>query len=209
MKISFAITVCNEWVELQKLLPYLLKNKKKEDEIVILYDKRNGHSNVEDFLRAQSIQSNPGFRWYAEEFDNHFARWKNKLNSLCTGDYIFQIDADEIPSEYLIKSMHELLNQNGDVDLFLVPRINTVEGITEGHIQKWGWHINDKGWINWPDYQCRLYKRLPHIAWSGEVHERIRGTKNYSHLPMEEHWCLHHPKDIARQERQNNYYNTI
>ena len=38
MKISYAITVCNEFLEIQKLVPFLLDNKRQQDEIVILYD---------------------------------------------------------------------------------------------------------------------------------------------------------------------------
>ena len=43
MKISYAITVCNELDEITKLLNFLLKNRRKEDEIVVLFDKKNGH----------------------------------------------------------------------------------------------------------------------------------------------------------------------
>ena len=61
MKISYAITVCNEFVEIQKLIPFLLKHKRYEDEIVVLYDINNGHEGIEQFLRAKSI--NGEFSW--------------------------------------------------------------------------------------------------------------------------------------------------
>jgi len=54
MKISYAVTVCNELVEIQRLLPFLIENKRQEDEIVIFYDSNNGTKGVEDYLRAQS-----------------------------------------------------------------------------------------------------------------------------------------------------------
>ena len=38
MKISYAITVCNELEEVKRLINFLLSNKRKEDEIVILVD---------------------------------------------------------------------------------------------------------------------------------------------------------------------------
>ena len=47
MKISYAITVCNEFVEIQKLIPFILKHKRSIDEIVILYDQKNGSEGVE------------------------------------------------------------------------------------------------------------------------------------------------------------------
>ena len=80
------------------------------------------------------------------------------------GIFIFQIDADEVPNEYLITNMHDLLESNKDIDLFL-PRVNTVEGLTDEHIQKWGWKVNEKGWVNWPDYQWRIWKNKPEIKW--------------------------------------------
>ena len=49
MKISYAIPVCNELVELQRLLEFLIKNKREEDEIVILYDSENGSITITPF----------------------------------------------------------------------------------------------------------------------------------------------------------------
>jgi hypothetical protein len=206
MKISYAITVCTELAEIQRLISILLKLKRPEDEIVILFDGKNGSEKVEEYLRANSI--NNEFAWYKSNFEGDFAKWKNLLNSFCTGDYIFNIDADEYPNEYLITHLFMLLEQNSEVDLFTVPRINTVDGITEAHINQWGWNMNSKGWINFPDMQGRIYKNKESIQWGGTVHERIQGTMNYSHLPMEEHWALYHPKTIERQEKQNQLYSS-
>jgi len=140
MKISYAITVCNEFEEIQRLISFLLKNKRKQDEIVILYDESNGDPKIEEYLRSQSI--NAELNWHKDKFGNDFAEWKNKLTSLCNGDWIINIDADEIPNEYLITNIHNLLEQNPLIDMFLVPRINTVSGLTQEHIQKWGWNIS-------------------------------------------------------------------
>ena len=207
MKISYAITVCNEFVEIQKLIPFLLKHKRSEDEIVVLYDSKNGSKSVEDFLRAKSI--NGEFIWTPGEFNRHFADWKNKLNSLCSGDYIFQIDADEIPHLSLIKNLPIVLEHNSSVELYAIPRVNTVEGLTQEHITKWRWNLNEKEWVNWPDFQTRIYKRSPEIKWQNRVHEVVKGYKQFTYLPMEEEWALYHPKDIKRQENQNDYYNTL
>jgi len=207
MKISYAITVCNEFVEIQNLIPFLLKNKRHEDEIVVLYDSKNGDSKIEEFLRAKSV--NAEFQWFKDEFDGHFANWKNKLTSFCNGDWIFQIDADEIPNEVLIENLYEILEQNNNVDVVLVPRVNTVEGLTDEHIQKWGWNVDEKGWVNWPDMQYRLYKKSDDIKWVNKVHEVLEGFKTISHLPMAEDLALYHPKQIDRQVKQNEYYETL
>ena len=207
MKISYAITVCNEFVEIQKLISFLLENKKQQDEIVILYDIINGDKRVEEYLRSHSV--NGEFNWHPGEFKGHFANWKNKLTSLCNGDFIFQIDADEYPNKELLETLPFLLEMNKDVDVMLVPRVNTVKGLTQDHIAKWRWSVNEKEWVNWPDYQWRIYKNDPTIKWVNKVHEKLDGFKQYATLPMEEGFALYHPKDIKRQEKQNNYYNTL
>ena len=142
MKISYAVTVCNEFFEIKRLLPLLIKSKREEDEIVILYDSKNGTLDVEEYLRSMSIAYPHHFVWVSKPFENHFADWKNTLTRLCSGDYIFNIDADEYPNEYLISNIHDVLEQNPTVDMFIIPRINTVEGITQEHINKWGWQIS-------------------------------------------------------------------
>jgi len=208
MKISYAVTVCNEFVEIQKLIPFLLEHKRYEDEIVVLYDSKNGSKSIEQYLRAKSV--NGEFSWHSAEFDGHFANWKNKLTDLCNGDWVFQIDADEIPNEILIENLHDILTKNNViVDVVLVPRVNTVEGLTDEHIKKWNWNVDDKGWVNWPDFQYRLYKNSDDIKWKNKVHEVLEGYKTIAHLPMDEDLALYHPKQIDRQVKQNEYYETL
>jgi len=206
MKISYAIPVCNEHVEIQRLVSFLLKHKQSNDEIVIIFDSKNGSKAVEEYLRSHSV--NAEFQWYPNEFNGHFGNMKNKLNSMCSGDYIFQIDADELPDIGLMENIHGILELN-DVDVILVPRVNTVAGLTDEHIQKWGWNVNSDGWVNWPDMQWRLYKNSDNIKWINKVHEQLDGFKTISHLPLQEELALHHPKTIERQEKQNAYYDTL
>jgi GT2 family glycosyltransferase len=203
MKISYAITVCNELEEIKRLLNFLHQHKRPKDEIVVLYD-TNGSKEVFNYL--QTVE-NIKLVW--DRFQNNFAEWKNKLTLLCTGDYIFQIDADEYPHEYLIESLPEILETNSQVEAYIVPRINTVDGLTQEHIQKWGWHVNQDGWVNFPDYQWRIYKNASNIKWKNRVHEVLDGYKTMAQLPASEDLSLYHPKTIERQERQNNYYNTL
>jgi hypothetical protein len=208
MKISYAITVCNEFIEIQRLIHFLLKHKRYQDEIVVLFDKANGDIEVENFLRSHCI--NGEFSWHSAEFKGHFADWKNKLTSFCKGDYIFQIDADEYPNELLISHLPDLLELNPDNEVYLVPRANTVEGLTEEHVQKWGWHVMANGHINWPDYQWRIWKNKPEIKWVNKVHEKLDGFSTYSMLPADtQAFCLYHPKTIEKQEKQNAYYDTL
>ena len=208
MKISYAITVCDEFLEIQKLVPFLLKNKRPQDEIVILFDQKNGDTELLSYLlkfnKLPNVQT-----WRGLDFKGHFANWKNKLTEYCEGDYIFQIDADELPNELLIQNLPVILESNPDNEVYLVPRVNTVEGLTPEHIQMWGWNVNDKEWVNWPDYQWRIWKNKPGIKWKNKVHEVLDGHKSYAALPSQEEFALYHPKDIKRQEKQNLYYNTL
>ena len=206
MKISYAITVCNEEVELQKLVTFLLKHKELQDEIVITYDSKNGSKGVEEYLRSHSV--NGEFSWHPFEFEGNFSDLKNYTKSMCSGDYIFHLDADEIPHEVLMEQLHTILEMN-DVDLVWIPRVNTVEGLTDEWTQKWGWKVTEKGWVNYPDYQARVFRNSEDVYWEGKVHERITGCKTYSHLPPHEELSLYHPKTIKKQEKQNELYEKI
>lgn len=207
MKISYAITVCNELEEVKRLLDLLLANKREQDEIVVLLDDSNCTKQMEVLLH--SYRNANRICLYVSYFENHFADWKNKLTSYCKGDYVFQIDADEYPHTNFIADLPTILEVNPDVDLYLVPRVNTVEGLTPEHIQKWGWHVNQDGWVNWPDWQHRIYRNSPEITWQNKVHEILAGHKKFAYLPQDEEYALFHPKTIERQEKQNNYYNTL
>lgn len=211
MKISYAVTVCNEIKEIQELIPHLLEFKRSQDEVVVLYD-NNGTSEVFDYLQSVYLQSVDQIKLVCDNFDGHFADWKNRLTLLCSGDYIFQLDADELISHEFIQSLPELLEENSEVDLFWVPRRNFVHGLTQEHIQRWGWNVTEDGLINWPDLQSRIYRNSKSIEegsikWENKVHEKIVGAKTYAVLPSA--FNILHVKDIERQERQNNYYDTL
>ena len=103
-----------------------------------------------------------------------------------------------------------MIEINPEVKAYALPRVNTVEGLTQEHIDKWGWRVDDENRINYPDYQVRIYKNIPEIYWEGKVHETLNIKKEVVCLPYgTEDWALYHPKQIERQEKQNNYYNTL
>ena len=209
ISITYAITVCNELNEITKLVDFLQNRIDKDDEILIQYDSDSATKAVTDYLTIISQLHNSNIKVISYPLNGDFASFKNNLKNNANGIFIFQIDADEIPSEYLIENLKDILEYNKDVDLFFVPRVNTVEGLTKEHIKKWGWRVDDNGWVNFPDYQTRLYRRTSEIEWQGKVHERIVGYNTLSVLPQEEQYCLYHPKEIERQEKQNAYYDTI
>ena len=208
MKISYAITCFNEIEETKRLTQFLFENIRPQDEVVILMDSK-GPDEMWDYLL--SIESKLGVLMRSQ-FNNDFAEWKNRLSAGCWGDYIFNIDADEMPSLHLIDNLPSLL-ENNDIDLAWVPRINTLIGDEDeikSYVKSQRWSMNDKGWINWPnDYQGRIYRRDPNISWSGKVHEKIEGHKTFAYYPSEEHWSLYHPKTLNRQIKQNELYSKL
>ena len=212
MKISYAIPVCNEHEELERLLDFLELNLRKEDEVVIQCDKGNTTPEVYEVINSEKYSE--GFReqFKVVEFplNGNFSLFKNNLTENCTGDWVFQLDADEYPNEYLFTAIPWMIENNPEVEAFWLARINTVSGITQDHINKWGWQVNDRSWINFPDYQMRLYKNDPkRIKWTKPVHEQLVGFKKFGHMPGNEEYCIIHHKDIKRQEKQNKFYNTI
>ena len=204
MRISYAIPVYNEHVELKRLLEFLHKHIDEEDEIVVQCDQGNTTSEVYkvlgDFPKIKIIEF---------PLKGDFASFKNNLKNHCTKEWIFQIDADELPHEFLITNLKEVLKLNPKIEIFLVPRVNTVEGLTQEHINKWRWKINEKGWVNWPDNQTRILQNSPKIKWGSKVHEVLLGHDTFSVLPTEEKWCLYHPKHIDKQEFQNKLYDNL
>ena len=207
MTLSYAIPVCNEWIQLEYLLDYLFKNKREQDEIVIQCDEGNTTSSVYQVLKQFSDYKQ--LKVIEFPLNKDFASFKNNLKDACSGDYIFQIDADEYPDDYLMATVEEVIKMNDSVDVFWVPRINKVEGLTQEHINKWRWNVDQDGRVNFPDYQCRILKNVKRIKWKNKVHEVLTGHKSESHLPANDEYCLIHLKDIKRQEKQNELYSKL
>ena len=209
MKIGYFITACNEFEELTRLLLMLKTNITDNDCIGILLDENNHTEEMSELCETFLLPDNSIRLAYAP-LNNDFATFKNVgYNLLDDCDWIFQLDADEIPSKILVNNLTSILEMNPGVELIYIPRINTVDGLTETHIKKWGWNVNNEGWVNWPDYQGRIYKRDKNIKWVGKVHEKIQGHKALSQIPPNEQLALHHPKTIIKQEKQNKFYETL
>tara|TARA_B100000214_G_scaffold248641_1_gene182674 strand:+ start:2202 stop:2861 length:660 start_codon:yes stop_codon:yes gene_type:complete len=214
--ISYAITVCNEIEEFNKLYPFLRNNINLDDEIIVQQDLDN--SSDEDIYNIQSslidsggdvFEKKPPTKYIQYPLGNNFSAFKNNLKKHCSKEYIFQIDADELPALELIINLPGILSVNDHVDLFHVPRCNTVFGLTQDHVNKWGWSVNGAGLINWPDWQPRIIKNKPEIKWTLPVHETITGHSSSATLPELRTHSLMHDKRIEKQEKQNAFYETL
>ena len=202
MKISYSILTHNETKSLEKLLTLLVKWKDEGDEIVILDDFSDNQKTKEllDFyVSAHDIV------FEQRNLLGDYGGQKNHLKSMCSGDYSFNLDADEMISRWFIKNVHDILEEN-PIDLIYLPRINTVDGLTQEHVQQWGWSVNEEGWVNFPDWQGRLFKNRPNVKWEKPVHEMITGFQTYAHLPVDKPFCIRHYKTIEKQEQQNQKY---
>jgi len=210
--ISYAITVCNEIQEITKLITLLIALIREEDEIVVQYDNDKVTPEVLSYLNVMiGIKNNIKVVGYP--LNNDFASFKNNLKYNCSKDWIFQIDADELITEFMLKHLPSILASN-DVDIYFVPRVNTVEGITNEWIARWGWiasnidGVDDKV-INFPDLQYRLFKNIDSIHWQNKVHEVLVGFSTFTILPTEYNYCLLHHKTLDRQIKQNEFYSSI
>ena len=208
MKISYGITVHNEADELNRLLEILIHKTDKEDEIVICVDGEDDGVRFVLDSWSQQYGHDKLIKVYQRKLNGDFAAQKNSVIENSSGDYIFHIDADEYPHETLLQQLKQILEMN-DVDLVWIPRVNTIEGMTQEHIQKWNWRVTQKGWVNYPDYQARVFRKNDTIRWRRPLHEVITGCKTYAHLPPQEELSLYHPKTIDKQIQQNKFYEGI
>ena len=210
MKISYGITVHNEADELNKLLEILIHKTDPEDEIVICddYSDEKTQEVITSWVQQYGHDDMKVIKVYQRKLDGNFAEHKNSVIEKSSGDYIFHIDADEYPHEILLKQIKQILEIN-DVDLVWLPRVNIVEGLTDEWANRWSWRVTENGWVNYPDYQSRVFKNSDVIRWHNKVHERIFGVKTYAHLPPQEELSLYHPKTLDKQIKQNKFYEGI
>ena len=206
IRLSYGITVCNEVVELERLILFLLMHKDRHDQIVVLQDSTQPDEWVADLLHRYRDK----VKYQSARLDGDFATFKNNLLQMTSGDYLFQIDADEMPSETLLRSLKGLLRKHAQVDCFAVPRINQVKGLTQEWIDAWQWQVDEQGRINYPDYQVRIFKLNQVIRWKNKVHEELEGHQHCHFLPADtDDFCLLHRKDIDRQKKQNDFYQSL
>lgn len=228
MKISYLVTCHNETQELSNVVWKLKRalwdgaangGSTGHDEIVVLDD----YSDNPETKKILNEYTNPphggtGSMWKVKvvqhSLNGDFGAHKTYGSRQCTGDYIVQLDADEYLSQPLLDNMHELLESNPQVELYRVPRVNIVRGMTDEDARKWGWKVYSLPEfpglpiINWEfDHQARIYKNTEKIKWHKPLHETITGAEYVSVLPLEVDYAIIHDKTIDRQRAQNEFYN--
>jgi len=148
IKITYAVTVCNEEEEFRDLMDCLLENiNPTESEILIQIDSSNTTDEIRKYadLYLNSFGMDDSYTITVTEFplNKNFANFKNNLFAHAHGEWIFQLDADELPPEKVLQNIDEVINNadNENIDCIIFPRINIVEGITEYLVNKWKWNL--------------------------------------------------------------------
>ena len=204
--ISYGITVNDEAEEVKKLLDILIPLIDKNDEIIVMQDITKENPDVTKILDSYGIK----IVRITSRLNGDFSTFKNNLISHSTKRYLFQIDADEYPQKKLIENLKFFLLKNFNYDCFIVPRINIVKGITDSDIRNWNWNVDEKGYVNFPDYQNRIFKLGKNIRWQNKIHEVLINFKKVKKMPSyNEDYCLVHIKSIDRQRNQNAFYDTL
>ena len=197
MKLSYAITVCNESRDLFSLVSFLLKVKDEEDEINILIDTAHVTDNVRNVIKHFGNKVVTCER----DFDGNFSEHRNFHLSQCSGDYIFIIDPDEMPKEKLIKCIKKAVKDSG-ADLIMIPRINIHPGFTPQFLEKCTFKTNELDWINWPDYICRVFPNKPGIKYGNDLHEVIVGYEKRVCLQADPSIAIWHIKSVEKQDNR-------
>jgi len=135
--ISYLVTTKNTGQELKILLDRL--NKYSQNNECIILDDYSDDTNTLQVLDV--VSNNNFFKIHKHKLDRNYSEHKNYGKNQCKGEYIFQIDDDEMPSETLLESLNELIELNNDVDLFWIPRINIFLGVDDIESKKWGWRL--------------------------------------------------------------------
>lgn len=203
MFLSYLVTCHNETDSLEKLLSKLIEFKKDNHEIILLDDYSDNSTTVEII---QTFKDKVNF--YQHKLDKNYGNHKNYGIELCKGEWIFQLDADEVPTDGLLENIDLIIESNNKNEVLWLPRLNYFLGVTDADVNMWGWKLYD-GMINFPDYQSRIYKNLPRIRYQRRLHEKVEGFKSYVFIPPQKDYAIIHEKTIEKQRQTNVNYNKL
>ena len=217
--LSYLVTCHNETDTLERLLDRLYQQAKQEGDEIILLDDFSDNPKTLEIINNFKVWDR--FHYYKHSLDHNYGAHKNEFGKYATGNFLFQIDGDELPSQVLLMNIKDIIEANPSTELFLVPRVNDFRGVTSEIAKRWGWRLENRTFfrptenkivtspcVNPPDYQSRIYKNIPErIKWDRRLHEKIEGYTKYSLLPDQVDLSLYHDKTIETQMQTNMRYN--
>jgi glycosyltransferase involved in cell wall biosynthesis len=204
MKISYQILCKNEGKSLEKLINSLLENIDPDDEINICRDSTGKNPETKLIINKYSKVKNINI--FERKITHTIHNQKNWLTTKANGDYLFYLDADELLNPTLIQNLKVILKNNPNIDVYFLPRTNIVTGLKEEYRKSRGWKIDKEGRINWPDIQDRIFKNNGEIKYNEIPHGRLTNYKEYTILPLESVYAIHHEKTMEKQENDNEWH---
>lgn len=181
-KISVAIATRNE----EKNIKDCLESISWADEIVV-FDEKSTDKTV-------AIAKKYTSRVYLVDHDPMFHKTKQKAINKCTGDWVFQLDADERVTPELKKEVLLALGGHQTLEAFRVPRRSQIFGKRMEHT---GWY---------PDYQIKLFKRGKGHYPCQTVHEDIEISGEVGTLKSDL-WHFHY-KTVSEYLLRHDDYTT-
>lgn len=144
------------------------------------------------------------------DWDNKFDVQKNNSIEMSEKEWILFIDADETYEHIFWNQIPWYISEavKDNVDCLNVSRINTYTDITPEETfmkrEEHGWNVNEFGWVNYPDFQQRLFTN--NCRFEGAVHERIENSKCELYLYFIN--CVH-KKTYEKQLKSFELYKNI
>ncbi len=203
MFLSYLVTCHNETTSLDKLLSKLVQNKKDNHEIILLDDYSDNQTTLEIIQKYKE-----SVVFHQHKLEKNYGAHKNYGIEQCKGQWIFQLDGNECPTDLLLENIDLVLQSNENNEVIWLPRMNFFIGVTQDDVNQWGWRYSD-GMINFPDYQSRIYRNLPHIRYQRRLHENVEGFKSYTFVPPQKDYAIIHEKTIEKQRQTNVNYNKL
>ncbi len=206
MRISYAILSHNEGASLATLLAAIRRPSRAFAWEIVIVDDFSDDPLTREILAAEEYA---GSKIIKHALGGDFGAQKNVLTEQCSCDYVFNLDADELPPTRLVAQADVYCRREPDVDVFELPRLNTVADATDADLLAWGKTRNALGHIDWPDWQQRLYRRTPSLRWQGRVHEKLVGYRKLLRFPAEPGFAIMHAKTRAQQATAHARYKTL
>lgn len=127
------------------------------DELVIVWD-------CTTTTQAPEIKTQITTKQISRPLRKDFSAQRNLMLSLCEGDWIIYLDADELMSKQSWASLRNIISST-DIDAVYLPRKTFYPD--KKHCRM--------GYGLWPDLQLRLFRNSPKLSFERPIHEKLTG----------------------------------
>jgi hypothetical protein len=174
--------------------------------VVILDDYSD---NPKTQFTLHSFRNVNGFTTCQHKLEKDFSDHKNVGNSHCSGQYIFAIDADEIPSDFLLENLHTILESNTEVELYQIPRVNILRGLNELELKRWGWGLSKLEEFTMVDALRTDTESYKFLQKSGFIIEETPWVDTKTNMPSTEKNTVKHYLPILNWANNGDYQSRL